>query len=1194
MKKTISFLLLPPLFLLALLLGTIDVAAQTSQVRFGKNRVQHHRDFDEWLKYESDNFITYWYGEGRNIGQAVVQLAEYDFNFVQSILEHRINEKLQIIVYTDISDLKQSNIGNEEVFSTAGGQTKIVGNKIFVYFNGDHNHLRRQIREGIATVYLEAMLFGSNLQEMVQNAVLLNLPEWFKQGLIAYIGEPWNTVQDDQLRQLLDSEDYVDFATAAEENPNLIGHAFWYYIAELYGTPTVSNLLYLTRINRSVESGFLYVLGTPYAITLNDWEKYFRQRYDIDARNRQAITGQEIFIKNRWKARLTQAKISPDGQQLAYVLNDIGRYRIYLQNLLTGERKLLFKRGSRNQIQSPDYNYPILAWNPSGQELAILYEHRDIPKLMRYSLLEKTDVTEDLSTGYHRVYSMEYVNPSTMVFSATQRGFSDIFLYYPATRQTQRITTDFWDDLDAVPVKVRDRTGILFASNRTDVSLDPQRLDTILPITTFDLYYYDLSNRPGELVRVTDTPLANERSPEGINSQYFTYLSDRNGIFNREVGYLEDYIDHYEQNILLTDGSEIVLHADSSLTLLDTTLIDTIIIQPVIKERAIVGTVSNYGRNLLRQDFSRTGRKLETFATSQPGTYQLVLSTIDSLNGVPGSATIFQYLREERLGLFDEPIEAPTPETVVEAEAEAEAPVNPPMQTEVLPPVETFEPDIQANSAAVDSIEVIDIDNYLFQSEFAEEDAFEETPEDTGPAEEVTTEAPASTDLLEIVDPIPPGQVVASSRKDSGPKVHRFRPSRIVNYRTTFRTDFVSFNMDNSLLFEGLDSYAANPQGFNIQPVGMLLKMNFKDLLEDYVIEGGVRVPVTFNGTEYFLTVHDRKRRLDKFYAFYRRAQRFNEPFNQYLWKRENNVLIGQYGLRYPLDVFQSLRATATLRRDRVQYSATDQFAIERAPEPTSTQRIGARLEYVFDNTINLGLNLLQGTRAKVYTEFFKQFSAGLQPNFNFSFNEGYMGVIGLDARHYVRLDKRSILAFRLAGATSFGSDRVLFYLGGADQQLFSGFNSTIPVPTDNPPGLVGLANSMRGFDINIRNGNTYVLANAELRVPIFRYLNDQIQSPFFRNFQVVGFFDAGTAWSGPDPYSDDNPLNTSTFPENTTDFAPVEIKVVYFRDPLVYSYGVGARTQLFGYFLRLDYAWGLETRNVLEPRLHLSMGMDF
>ena len=184
---------------------------QTNQVEFGKNRVQYHDDFDDWLMYESYNFITYWYGKGRNIGQSVVLMAEMDFNEVQNILEHRMNDKIEIIVYTDITDLKQSNIGSEEAFVNTGGQTKIVGNKIFVHFNGDHNNLRQQVREGIASVYLNAMLFGANLQEIVQNAVMMNLPEWFKDGLISYVGNEWNTELDNRLRDVILHEDFEDF-----------------------------------------------------------------------------------------------------------------------------------------------------------------------------------------------------------------------------------------------------------------------------------------------------------------------------------------------------------------------------------------------------------------------------------------------------------------------------------------------------------------------------------------------------------------------------------------------------------------------------------------------------------------------------------------------------------------------------------------------------------------------------------------------------------------------------------------------------------------------------------------------------------------------------------------------------------------------------------------------------------------------
>ncbi|MEM9836695.1 MAG: hypothetical protein AAF828_09345, partial [Bacteroidota bacterium] len=376
------------------LIAAFGLGAQTSQVKFGKNRVQYHDDFDEWRQYESDNFITYWYGEGRNVGQTVVMYAEQDFAYIQNMLEHRMNEKVQLIVYVDVTDVKQSNIGGEEVFTLPGtqnanrssafisaNQAKFLGNKAFVYFNGDHNDLRRQVREAVSAVYLEHMLYGSSVQEVVQNALLMNLPNWFKSGLVAYLGEAWNADLDDQLRELIQSEKYKDFEALADDYPRLAGHAFWYYIAQNFGEPTVSSLLYLTRINRSVESGFLYVLGSPYRTILFNWKEFFTTRYTEDLAGRTTPQGRQIPIKNKRNFPLTQLKVSPDGQKIAYVLNNIGRYKVYLQDVQTGEREVIYKGGQRNLLQATDYSYPILAWNPSNQELAVLYELRHITKL---------------------------------------------------------------------------------------------------------------------------------------------------------------------------------------------------------------------------------------------------------------------------------------------------------------------------------------------------------------------------------------------------------------------------------------------------------------------------------------------------------------------------------------------------------------------------------------------------------------------------------------------------------------------------------------------------------------------------------------------------------------------------------------------------------------------------------------------
>ena len=135
------------------------------------------------------------------------------------------------------------------------------------------------------------------------------------------------------------------------------------------------------------------------------------------------------------------------------------------------------------------------------------------------------------------------------------------------------------------------------------------------------------------------------------------------------------------------------------------------------------------------------------------------------------------------------------------------------------------------------------------------------------------------------------------------------------------------------------------------------------------------------------------------------------------------------------------------------------------------------------------------------------------------------------------------------------------------------------------------IRDSLRGFKNNIRNGNSYALANVELRVPIIKYFSNRIRSSFFRNLQLIGFFDVGTAWQGPTPFAEENPLNTVFISDP---LSPVSVKVNYFRDPVVAGYGAGIRSVLFGYFVRLDYARGIETRVIQEPRIYFSLGMDF
>jgi len=249
---------------------------------------------------------------------------------------------------------------------------------------------------------------------------------------------------------------------------------------------------------------------------------------------------------------------------------------------------------------------------------------------------------------------------------------------------------------------------------------------------------------------------------------------------------------------------------------------------------------------------------------------------------------------------------------------------------------------------------------------------------------------------------------------------------------------------------------------------------------------------------------------------------------------------------------------------------------------------LGVKLEYIFDNTRSLGVNLYQGTRYKVFAEFHEQVT-----------NEPYeLVVFGADVRHYTRIHRTLIMANRFAWSSSQGSSRIIYYLGGVDNwiNLSQGRTPTfipfaeIPIDKEQNYAFQAVGTNMRGFSQNIRNGNNFAVFNTEIRFPVFKYLaNYPLGKSFFENFQLVTFLDVGSAWSGPTPWSSKNAYDNDIIQQG-----PITITIDADRDPIVAGYGFGIHTMLLGYFMRFDWAWGIENRQVLPHVFYFSMSLDF
>lgn len=1071
--------------------------AQSINTEFGKNRVQYHDDFDAWSRYETENFITYWYGKSRNIAQAIVQLAELDHDEIQRLLEHTLSDKIEIIVYIDVNDLKQSNIGLEEAFTNTAGKTKIVGNKMFVYFDGDHLSLRNQVRKGITNVYLNSILFGSSLQEIVQNALLLNLPEWFGDGLVAYGANSWDYEIDDELRDLLEhNKKYKDFEKLAKDHPRVAGQSMWHYISTVYGRNTIANLIYLTRINRKLENSFLFILGDDFEYIKEDWYQFYSSNYASEQNKFEATSSLErLKLKNKKGVPVSQILESPKGDYLIYTTNDRGKEKVYLRNLDSGEEKMIFKNGHKNIFQESDYNYPLISWHPTRPEITIIYERRDVTKLRRINMVSFEYEEQDVIEAFQRIYSLDYINDDEYLLSGSMDGYSDLFTYKFNNRNYNRLTEDYFDDLDAQLIEYEGTPSVLFRTNRTDLLLKKRRIDTILPIKHYDLYVMKGLGKNKTLIQLTDTPDYSEKQAQKIDRNRILYMNSTSGVLN---SYIFD----------LPSGKSY--------------------------------PVSNLERNTIIH--SATYNSKNYYLTYyHDGEYKVFRKDIPEN---PSTSVYFTTLGKSQSGVgSDVTIPFLSPEDK-----------NPKTQI---------------------------TEGMMFQSEF-------DDPPNMEPIENQIAEQESSDIFDKYFKDYYSGSI------QEGKRVIKYSPMRANAARLKFRLADFTTKLDNEVLFEGLESYTGPDKELTNIPVGILFKGTIKDLFEDYRIEVGLRIPTSFSGYEYFAFFDNNKRLIDRRFAIYRRSESVSINPNVFpVQKEKRHTWLGMYRLKYPFDIYRSVRLTSTLRLDKYFQLSTDLPSFNQGF--TNEKRLSLKAEYVFDNSFDIGINIKNGTRYKVFAELINTFNFELANGINVDPSTGFTGVLGVDARHYFPIFREAVFAVRGSAATSFGSDRIVYFLGGMENWIFSKFDDSVPLPQGDNFSYKVLAPHLRGFDNNIRNGNTFVVGNTELRIPIFKFLGLKNSSglSFLKNLQITSFFDIGLAWYGLGPDDEDNPLNTIMV-ESPPDNPVISVEARYFRDPLVMGYGFGIRSTILGYFLKLDYAWGVETGIVQDNKIYFSMGMDF
>lgn len=1097
-------------FLLFLLLTTIlfsqNSFAQFDQERFGKNRLQHQQF--EWYFYSSNNFEVYYYDRGGANAKQAIEFLESEFQRLTQMIGYVAYTKPKIYIYNTPEELLQSNLNlNKEEFNEEG-QTNFSRLIAELAYKGEMDQFKEDLIYATSKVIIQEMLYGASVADAFQSNLMNSFPDWYVEGISLYLAKGWSMEMDDYIRHYLKEDEKPKILRLKGIEAALVGQSIWNYIAERYGRRYLSSILNLSRINRNEENSIANTVGLNFDTFLEDWKKYYLTINEQVTNNFRPIESSQAIASTSPKMLgvITDIKFSPDGLNLAYVLNNQGKYKVQVRELSTGTERTLMQGGSVYQDQIPNFRSPVIAWKDSAS-LAIASFTRGLTTL-RLRALDGTNQDKIFLRNINQILSIDFNSTGrNMVLSAISNGKTDIYTLN-VRGQGRRMTNDEFDDL--TPMFLNDST-IIYSTNYSEEldSLSGKFENLNQYVETYNIFMAEVRDTV-RLTRLTNSFSKNVR-PRKVNSNNVVFLSDQSGINNL---------------MRLNVGNQVSSQISGFNKSIETFDVNS-------RMNKIAFAVRDGMESfLVVQSYSGA----DQFTPSTP---RIQLEQAKSLNERLAARRRMEAQTQPKRE--EEPLPKPTPQ----------------------PEVQPLPQDIDTTSTKTTSS--INVDRLKFRNRNGidtENYTFDSLPSTLLAQEREGESQDKATNLLEAF------------RKQSLKK-------RVTGPRG-MEPQFFTNNINTRFIVDPLRGFGISLQG----------KMS--DLLDNHVLYGGISTALDFrSGGDIFAEYEYLKSRIDFRARFDRRTIRISEfddiTFQRYVLSKF------EVGVSYPFNVNSRFTLAPFVAKSQYFNLNADSLILATNPEQNrlDVNYVGGRAEFVFDRTQQIGLYSQAGLKGKVGLVHYQGLNQGDR-----SFSNFY-----LDVRNYQRIHKNIVLATRLYAGSFFGNNPQTYLVGGMDNWLFNEFyqppsNRPEASPVRNPSGaensniLFAEFVDLRGYDYDEIRGNKVVTFTTELRIPIFSYLTrGNITSNFVRNFQLVGFYDIGSAWNEAAPWERINDQNTEVI---NTEGSPFTITLNNFNNPWLQSYGAGLRTVLLNYYVKFDVARPIRNYQTEDLRFYVTLGYNF
>ncbi len=227
---------------------------------FGKNRVQYE-EFD-WRFIETDHFDVYYYNsKNYHLAQFTAESVESGLKQLNEDFGDQLTQRIPVIIYDSHSDFSQTNVVRLPVDAQGiGGVTDKYKNRMTQPFMADYADFRRTIHHELTHAYINDVYYGGSVQSIMSNNIQLAFPLWFEEGLAEYLALEWDTQTDMYIRDATLNDYLPPLTQLSGFMAYRGGQSFWYYIADQYGRPKITEILQRIKTTRNIQQSVVQSL----------------------------------------------------------------------------------------------------------------------------------------------------------------------------------------------------------------------------------------------------------------------------------------------------------------------------------------------------------------------------------------------------------------------------------------------------------------------------------------------------------------------------------------------------------------------------------------------------------------------------------------------------------------------------------------------------------------------------------------------------------------------------------------------------------------------------------------------------------------------------------------------------------------------------------------------------------------------